>query len=222
VERRIESELRELRELILSMVGYVEQAIEFVALCISEKSDRYFSQVRDVEKKINLAHVEVDNKILELLARMSPVAADLRLIIAIAKINTDLERMGDQSMNITHNLEDFFKVRDFAVDVQIVDMSKKVQSMVRKSLDAFVKLDAGLANEVLASDDEIDAYKNRTFKILVPYMQANTGHIEASLDMILIARNFERMADHATNIAEGVIFACTGRDVRHGMDRKND
>jgi phosphate transport system protein len=212
VERRIESELRELRELILSMGGYVEQAIEFVALCISEKSDRYFSQVRDVEKKINLAHVEVDNKILELLARMSPVAADLRLIIAIAKINTDL----------THNLEDFFKVRDFAVDVQIVDMSKKVQSMVRKSLDAFVKLDAGLANEVLASDDEIDAYKNRTFKILVPYMQANTGHIEASLDMILIARNFERMADHATNIAEGVIFACTGRDVRHGMDRKND
>ena len=222
MESRIETELRELRSRILSMGGDVEKAVESCVQGLTEKNPRHFDEVKKLEKRINNAHCEIDNQCLEILARMSPVAVDLRFILAVIKINTDLERMGDQCMNVTYNLQDFFKTDGIDVDIQLHEMAQKVRSMIRKSLDAFVKLDSKLADEVLSSDDEIDDYKNKSLEILTAYMKTHPNQIPAALDLILAARNFERMGDHATNIAEDVIFACTGEDVRHGLKTVNN
>jgi phosphate transport system protein len=217
MERRFEVELKELKNRILAMGGFVEQAVELATQALTARSALKLPEIRLLENRINEAHVEIDGRCLELLARQSPVAADLRLILAIIKINTDLERMGDQAINISYNVQDYSRRDRVELDLNLPHMSANVRVMVRDSLDAFMREDTGLAQKVLESDDEIDRLKNQVFKDLIPYMRAAPEKIEAALDLILIARNLERMADHATNIAEDVIFAFTGEDVRHGI-----
>jgi phosphate transport system protein len=217
MERRFEGELKNLKSRILEMGGFVEQAIEKATLALDERNLLRLDEIRGLENKINDAHIAIDNLCLELLARQSPVAADLRLILAIIKINTDLERMGDQAVNISYNTEDYLARPKVEQQVNLPQMASLVKVMVRHSLDAFMREDTTLAQNVLESDDEVDEFKNRVFSQLIPYMQQCPDKIEAALDLILIARNLERMADHATNIAEDVIFASTGEDVRHGL-----
>lgn len=221
MQRQFEGELRELKNRILAMGGLVEQAIEKSTQVLQSRETSGLESVRSVERKINEEHVAIDSICLEILARLSPVAADLRLILAIIKINTDLERMGDQSMNIAYNIEHYIK--DGGIDLQenlklnLPLMASSVRRMVRDALDAFMKADITLAQKVLESDDEVDAYKNKIFDTMVNFMRTKPDQIGSALDLILIARNLERMGDHATNIAEDVIFACTGEDVRHGQ-----
>lgn len=217
LERRADLEFKELKAQLLAMGGSVERALEHVTQALLDRDANKLVEVRSIEKKINEYHIDVDNRCCEVLARQGPVASDLRWILAVIKINADLERMGDQAMNVTYNLEHFFNHRAIQVDVELGTMARKVQVMVRDSLDAFVRLDTNLAEKVLESDDEIDGYKNRAFATLLEHMKAHPSQIEAALDLILVARNLERMADHATNIAEDVIFAGTGEDVRHGV-----
>jgi phosphate transport system protein len=217
MERRFEAELKDLKGRILAMGGYVEQAIEKATKALQERDASLLEAVHALEEKVNEAHMEIDNKCLEILARLAPVAADLRLILAVIKINTDLERMGDQAVNISYNTEHYISDARIDLAVNLPEMANQVKSMVRGSLDAFMRADIKLAQTVLESDDAVDALKNRVFQLLVPYMQQNPDKIEAALDLILIARNLERMADHATNIAEDAIFASTGEDVRHGV-----
>lgn len=217
MERKFESELKDLKNKILAMGGYVEQALDKATQALLERNPKKLEEVHQIERKINQAHIQIDSLCLEILARLSPVAADLRLILAIIKINTDLERMGDQAVNISYNAEHYLADRSIAVALNLPEMATLVKTMVRESLDAFMRADTQLAQKVLESDDEVDQFKNRVFSQLVPYMKDNSSNIEAALDMILIARNLERMGDHATNIAEDVIFACTGEDVRHGV-----
>lgn len=217
MERRFEAELKDLKNRILAMGGYVEQAIEFATLALNERNVKKLDQVHELEKKVNEAHIEVDSACLQAIARMSPLAADLRLIFAIVKINTDLERMGDQAVNIAYNAEHYLADRKIEIDLNFSKMSAVVRTMVRESLDAFMRGDIELAQKVLESDDQVDAFKNGVFDQLIPYMKTHPDQIETALDLILIARNLERMGDHATNIAEDVIFACTGADIRHGV-----
>lgn len=216
MERRFEAELKDLKGRILAMGGYVEQAIEKATEALEARDPSLLEAVHALEEKINEAHMEIDNKCLEILARLAPVAMDLRLILAVIKINTDLERMGDQAVNISYNTEHYITDKKIDVALNLTEMANQVKSMVRNSLDAFMRADIQLAQTVLESDDAVDANKNRVFDLLVPYMKQNPEKIEAALDLILIARNLERMADHATNIAEDAIFASTGEDVRHG------
>ncbi|MGZ3685698.1 MAG: phosphate signaling complex protein PhoU, partial [Bdellovibrionota bacterium] len=152
----------------------------------------------------------------ELLARQSPLAADLRLVIAILKISTDLERMGDQAVNISYNAKDYLEGEPVKDLVDIPRMAKEVKAMVRDALDAFVRQDRTLAEEVLLKDDVVDNLKDKVFHELIAYMTRTPTNIKQALDLILIARNLERLGDHATNIAEDVIFAVTGDDIRHG------
>jgi phosphate transport system protein len=184
---------------------------------LTARDRKEIEEVHALETKINEKHIEIDNSCLEVLARLAPVAADLRLILAIIKINTDLERMGDQAVNISYNAEHYLEDREVTVQMNLPRMAEIVREMVRDSLDAFLNEDTVLAQEVLERDDAVDELKNKAFEILVHYMRQNPNNIEAALDLLLIARNLERMADHATNIAEDVIFACTGEDVRHGI-----
>ncbi len=216
MERRFETELKNLKGRILEMGGYVEQAIDVATEALHERNSAKLDGVHSLERKVNEAHVSIDNACVELLARQSPFAADLRLIIAIIKINTDLERMSDQAVNISYNAEHYLKDHRIDLADDLAKMGILVKAMVRNALDAFMLQDTALAQAVLEADDEVDAYKSRMFELLLPFMKTEPTLVESALDLILIARNLERMGDHATNIAEDVIFACTGEDVRHG------
>ena len=216
MERLLVSELKDLKSQILAMGGFVEQAIDIATRALQTRDRRRLDEVYALEAKINVAHKAVDNECVKILARQSPVAADLRLILAIIKINTDLERMGDQSVNICHNAEHYMTVPVVEAANVIPKMASLVRKIVRNSLDAFMSADIELAQKVLESDDEIDALRDSSFAGQLAFMKSNPEEVEGALDLILISRNLERLADHATNIAEDVIFAYTGEDVRHG------
>lgn len=198
------------------MGGHVERALAEVTAGLSERNTARFALVHEIEKKINEEQIRVDNSCLSLLAKQSPVAKDLRLVLSIIKINTDLERMGDQSVNIAYTGTDYLTRAPLAIAGELQKMGDLVRRMVKESLDSFVRGDTEAAKRILETDDLVDETKNRVFRELTEHMKTNPKDVEASLDLILIARNLERLGDHATNIAEDVIFAQTGKDVRHG------
>jgi phosphate transport system protein len=211
----LETGLRELKEQLLAMAGNVERAIELATEALLEWNPSKIQPVLEVEKKINQAHLEIDDGCVKLLALHQPMAADLRLIVATLKINTDLERMGDQSVNIARNAERYLKEAPLKPLVDLPKMSHEVRAMVRGALDAFVTRSEEASRKVLSSDDAVDAYKNKIFRDVLDHLKQNPGDIEQGLNLILIARNLERIGDHATNIAEDVIFAISGEDIRH-------
>jgi phosphate transport system protein len=216
MERQIDSEIRELKELILTMGGCVEKAIEESTQALILREPKRFAAVFELESSVNQLHIKVDETCVRILARQSPLAADLRWIIASIKINTDLERMGDQAVNIAHNGARYLTEPPLKPLIDLPRMSQEVRQMVRGCLDAFVRKDMELAEEVLNRDDVVDGLKNEIFEELRNYMIKDPLSIERSLNLILIARNLERLGDHATNIAEDVIYALTGQDIRHG------
>lgn len=214
--RHFEQDLQNLKDQILVMGGHVEQAVDAATRALMEKKPQDLKKVHEIEALINREHMAVDEACVQLLARQSPLAADLRLVIAVLKISTDLERMGDQAVNIAHNAKEYLEGEPIKELLDIPEMAKEVKVMVRDSLDAFLRRDGALAQEVLKKDDKVDALKDKVFQDLIQYMSANPKNVEQALDLILIARNLERLGDHATNIAEDVIFAATGKDIRHG------
>lgn len=216
MERSIDGQLDELKRHIVMMGGHVEKAIQEVIVALLKKEEFRFQSVHKMEEQINEDQVRVDNFCIQLLAKQSPVAKDLRMILSILKINTDLERMGDQATNIAFTAQDYFKRKPVPQAQVLVKMSEVVRHMVKESLDSFVRGDVVLAKKILLMDDEVDTMKNQVFKDLTAHMKANSQDVEASLDVILMARNLERLGDHATNIAEDVIYAITGQDIRHG------
>ncbi|HEY8278324.1 MAG TPA: phosphate signaling complex protein PhoU [Bdellovibrionota bacterium] len=217
MHRHFETELKDLKEQLVGMGGHVEQAVEISTQALIQRQPAMFKQVHELESRINREHIEVDESCLQLLARQSPLATDLRLVIAILKISTDLERMGDQAVNIAYNAKDYLESGEPIKELtDIPKMATEVRAMVRDALDAFVRQDRKLAEEVLLKDDQVDDLKDKVFHELIEYMTSNPTNIEPALDLILIARNLERLGDHATNIAEDVIFAVSGDDIRHG------
>ena len=221
MQRHFETELKNLKEQILAMGGHVEEAVEAATQALIQRKPEDLKKVHDLEEKINREHIEVDESCLQLLARQSPLAADLRLVIAVLKISTDLERMGDQAVNIAYNAKDYLKGEPIKDLVDIPKMAAEVRAMVRDALDAFVRQDGDLARKVLEKDDAVDALKDQVFQDLIAFITQNPTKVAQSLDLILIARNMERLGDHATNIAEDVIFAATGKDIRHGKSQKS-
>lgn len=216
MQRNIDLELMILKKMIVEMGQSVEKAVEEATQALIEKKTERLDQVRLLENKINAFHLEVDEKCLKIIASQSPLAADLRLILAILKINSDLERMGDQAMNISYNVRDYLKRGSLPQAAKISDMAKNVRKMINDSLEAFLRGDVELSEKVLLQDDAVDAGKNQMFRDLIVEMKQDPNCVENALDLILISRNLERLGDHATNIAEDVIFASTGRDIRHG------
>jgi phosphate transport system protein len=216
VDRAIDLQMESLKQMILLMGGYVESALSEVTIGLLQKQEQRFELVHELESKINKEHVSIDEYCVNMLAKNAPVAKDLRMVVSILKINTDLERMGDQTVNIAYTGRDYLKRAPLAQAQKISRMSELVRVMVRGSLDSFVRADAEAAKKILLMDDEVDELKNEMFQILSAHMKHNPQDVESSLDLILVARNLERLGDHATNIAEDVIFAQTGKDIRHG------
>lgn len=217
MERAIDTQLEELKKTILLMGGHVEKSLTQVTTALLTKDVSLFGEVPGIENSINKDHVRVDEMCMNILAKQGPVAKDLRLILSVLKINNDLERMGDQTVNISYSGKDYLgRNPNQSQLADIEKMSDIAGRMVKGSLDCFVRGDVEKAKKILLMDDEIDELKAKVFKDNVAHMKTHPEDIEASLDLILIARNLERLGDHATNIAEDVIFAFTGKDVRHG------
>lgn len=215
MHRIVDDELTQLKKQLMEMGGHVEKAVDAAIQALTERRPEKFQEVFEVEKLINREHLQVDEKCLQILAKQSPLATDLRLVIACIKINTDLERMGDQAVNIAHNGRYYLNEPELKPLIDIPRMAQEARLMIQEALEAFVKRDLTLARKVLDRDDGVDALKNRIMRDLVALMQTDSKTVERGLALILIARNLERLGDHATNIAEDVIFAVTGDDIRH-------
>ncbi len=215
--RHIDAELQGLKDLALQMGGCVEKAFENACKTItSAREDKAFEEVRKHEARINDLQILIDESCVNVLAKQAPVAKDLRLVIAITKINTDLERMGDQAKNIAYAAGDLYKAWPQAVlPPQIPQMMAEVRGMVRSVLDAFARRDVDLSRKVLRQDDLIDDLKDALIKDMKVKMKSGADQIEIGLAFIMIGKNLERLADHATNIAEEVIYLATGTDIRH-------
>ncbi|WP_374078444.1 phosphate signaling complex protein PhoU [Bdellovibrio bacteriovorus] len=217
MERAIDTQIEDLKKMILLMGGHVEKSLAQATAALLSRDLGMFEQVHAIEKLVNEDHIKVDNACMNVLAKQGPVAKDLRLVLSIVKINNDLERMGDQAVNISHTGKDYLGRKPIQAQLSdIQKMSEIAGRMVKGSLDSFVRGDVEQAKKILSMDDEMDALKNKVFKDATAHMKSHSEDVEAGLDLILIARNLERMGDHATNIAEDVIFAFTGKDVRHG------
>ncbi|MGH9342205.1 MAG: phosphate signaling complex protein PhoU [Terriglobia bacterium] len=219
--RHFEEELDGLRKHLLEMSGLVESAVYHSVHALVEKDESLAQLVFKNEARINQMEIEIDEMAVRLLALDQPVAADLRLITAAIKINNDLERMGDLALNIAERAVSLTRESTVNALIDIPYMANLVESMVRKSLDSFVKKDAALARNVLVSDDAVDDLRTGIYKELILYMEANPDRIRQGLGLIFVARNLERIADHATNIAEDVLFLVDGVDVRHHAETHN-
>lgn len=218
MERIIDSQLEDLKKLMLEMGGQVEKALQITMDGLLKKENRLLQQVHHVETQINELQIKIDNACLQILAMQGPVAKDLRLILSIIKINTDLERMGDQCVNISHLGRELIE-RGYTSSMQDIEsMSLIVRQMVKEALDSFVKMDLQIAQRILKMDDQVDQLKNKINTESIHKMKSEPADIQSLMDKTLIARNLERLGDHATNIAEDVIFAFSGRDVRHGAN----
>ncbi len=208
--------LEELRERLLAMAGLVEQAIQRAIEAYATRDVRLCELVRMAEPTVDRMEREIDELALDLLATEQPAASDLRFILAVIRINADLERVGDQAVNIAHRVQDLGTMPELDLSVDIPQIASLAAAMVRKSLQAFVDRDQAMANEVLAMDDEVDALNRNAFRILGERIKSDPVVTQQALNALVISRNLERVGDHATNIAEDVIFWVTGADVRHG------
>ena len=213
---RFHQELDELKHRILAMAGMAEQAIDLAVQAYAQRDLALCKRVLDNESAINRAEREVDELAIDLLAMQQPMAVDLRFILAVIKINADLERVGDQAVNIAQRVMNMIELSPTDLPVDIPAMAARVRAMVRDALRSFIEGDSELAKHVLEADDEIDRLNHEAFAELSRCMQTKPDSAVQALDALSIARNLERVADHATNIAEDVIFWVRGADVRHG------
>lgn len=210
-----EAELQTLRNQLLTMGGLVEERVHRAVHALVHRREEEAQRIIATDDEINDLQIDIDNRCLKLLATQSPLAVDLRLITSAMKINADLERVGDQAVNIAESVLVLIPQPPLKPLIDIPRMAGIAEKMVRDALDAFVKKDAALARDVLHRDDEVDELKDQVFRELLTYMMADPGTIQRALSLILISRNLERIADHATNIAEDVIFIAEAKDVRH-------
>jgi phosphate transport system protein len=213
--RHFEDALEALKERLLAMGGLAEERVRSAVVGLSERDPHLVEQVLSGDEPINDLHIEVDDRCFKLLALHQPMAADLRAIVAAVKINTDLERVGDLAVNIAEAAKRYLHHPPVKPLIDIPRMGTIAQTMLRDSLDAFVRRDTALAERVLAEDDVLDALKTQIFRELLTFMLSDPTTIEAALDLILVSRHLERIGDHATNIAEDVIFLVSAKDVRH-------
>jgi phosphate transport system protein len=213
---RFQQGLDELKEKLLRMGGLAEQAIDRANEAYRTRDSKFCQMVFSGESAINDAERDIDELALDLLAMQQPMAIDLRFILAIVKINSDLERVGDQAVNIAQRVLDLISEPEIQLPVDIPRMADSVSTMVQRSLESFLDGKAEVAEAVLQMDNIVDRMKDEAFVVLVQKMHDDPSATRRALNVLLISRALERIADHATNIAEDVIFWVRGADVRHG------
>ena len=220
IQRHFDDELEGLKERLLQMANLVEKTILLSVQALVDKKRELAQQIIGSDDAINMLEVEIDEVSLKLLALHQPQAGDLRFITSIMKINNDLERMGDLAVNIAERTVELLKYPVLKPLIDIPRMANLAQGMLRDSLSAFVNRDAKLAKSVCERDDEVDNLNNQIFRELLTYMLQDPTAIERAVDLILVGRNLERIADHATNICEDVIYMVNGRTIKHHIGER--
>ena len=213
--RHFQEELETMQSRLLEMGGLAEERVRAAVRGLTTRDAGLIEKVMRGDEPVNRLHIEVDERCFRLLALYQPMATDLRAIVAAVKINSDLERVGDLAVNIAEAATRYVTHPPVKKLIDIPKMGEIAQSMLRDSLDAYVKRDTALAQHVLNEDDLLDALKTTVFRELLTYMLHDATTVEPALDLILISRHLERIGDHATNIGEDVIFMVSALDVRH-------
>ncbi len=221
MERHFEKKLDELKERLLWMGTLAERAVHRAVHSVLDGDIKLAESVLEDETPINVLQIEIDDFVVQLLALNQLMAADLRFVLAVSRINNDLERIGDQAVNIAQSSQRILRHPRVKPYVDLPRMSELAEEMVRDALNAVVRRDVELAQSVLRRDDEVDLLRDQMFRELLTYMMGDSSVIFPAFELILVAKNLERIGDHATNIAEDVIYIVAGQDVRHPtVDRR--
>ncbi len=216
MERHMEEVQADLVRRLLTMGGRAEEMIRLGSGALVGGQAGRLAEVFRLEEEVNRLHLEVDERVLSFFARYQPAASDLRFAIAASRMNADLERIGDQAVNVAQNAGAMLALPAAErLLLEVPRMADLAIAMLRDALDAFARRDVTLARSVIQRDDEEDRLKRESLLELVKLMQADGAHVPGGIALLLIARNLERIGDHATNIAEEVIFMVQGRDIRH-------
>lgn len=213
--RHFAEELEALKGLILTMGGLAEERLREAIRALVERDHLALGAVIAGDSRIDSLQVEVDQRCFTLIALHQPVAVDLRTVVSVLKISADLERVGDFAVNIGESAQRYLQHPPVKPLIDLPRMADLALNMLHESLDAFVSKDVSLARSVLRKDDWLDGLKNQIFRELLTYMLGDRRTIEPGLELILISRHLERVGDHATNVAEDVIFIVEARDIRH-------
>jgi len=221
MERHLDEELKQVKEKLLRMATLVEESIAQSIQGLREEREDLPREVLRREDEINRLDVEVESLGLKLLVLNQPMALDLRLISSVLHIGRDLERMGDLAVNIAERTLELIKQLPLKPLLDIPRMADSAQRMVRDSITAFVERNAELARDICRRDNEVDALNDQVFRELLTYMMQDSSAIARAVDLILVGRNLERIADHATNIAEDVIYFVEGKSIKHHSEQKS-
>jgi phosphate transport system protein len=221
MERHFERDLEELKERLLWMGSLAERAVHQAIHSVLEADEKLARAVLDEEPVINELQIEIDDRVVQLLALYQLMAADLRFVLTVSRINSDLERIGDQAVNISQSAMRVIRHPRVKPYVDLPRMSELAEGMMRDALNALVHKDTDLARKILLRDDEVDGLRDQIFRELLSYMMGDSAVVFPAFELILVAKNLERIGDHATNIAEDVIYMVAGNDVRHAApDRR--
>ncbi len=215
MNRHFDEQLQDVLKKIVMMGTITESMIEIAIRILMERDESLADEVFRREEEVNRMQVEIDSEAVRLTATQQPVAKDVRFLFVTSKVVTDLERIADQAKNICQNARFVLDAPPLKPMVDLPVMAESVQRMVRNSLNAIVGRDCGLAEQVMREEKRVDALRDQIFRTCLTYMMADPGTIQRAMSLILISRNLERIGDHATNIAEEVIYWIQGRDVRH-------
>jgi len=215
MQRHFDDQIQELLQKLVLMGSMADTMISLALKCLVERDRQYVAQVKAKEVEVNALQIDIDDRCVKLTALQQPVGGDVRFLFMASRIANELERIADQAINICQSAEYVLQAAPLKPLIDIPIMADVAQKMVRESIDALVKRDCTLADKVLEEEDKVDAFRNQIFRELLTYMMADPGTISRALSLILISRNLERVGDHATNIAEEVIYLVKGRDVRH-------
>jgi phosphate transport system protein len=217
--RHFHEELSKLKDRLLDMSGRVVDSVDLAMRAIHQGDPALADKVIQQDREIDLLEVDIENTVTSLLALQQPMAKDLRLLLATLKISNDLERVGDHGVNIAGSAKRLPRTRSFQLPPELNEMTRRAREMLSDVLSAFVRSDAKAAYDVCRRDDEVDALHRSLFRILLTHMAEDPHTISSAIELFLVSRNLERVADLATNIGEDVIFLVEGKSIKHTMGR---
>jgi phosphate transport system protein len=218
MDRQIDTELNALNEKLLHMARLAEESVALAVRSLKERKEGLAQDVFQRERDLHLLEIEIDELCMRLLALRQPVAGDLRFITSAMKIASELERVGDLAVNIAEVSVELLKQPSLKPLNDIPRMAVLAQGMIKDSLDAFVNRDESLARAVCQRDDQVDGLNDQIFRVLLTYMMGDRETINRAVGLILIGRHLERIADHATNIGEDVIYLVVGKTIKHHIE----
>jgi phosphate transport system protein len=214
--RHLQRDLDQLKKRILALGAMAEERVRMAVKAMEDRDSELAERIVGIDHEIDEAEMEIEEECLKILALHQPVAVDLRFLSAVIKINNDLERIGDEAVNIAERVQIISKREKLGIPFDFSAMAEKTEEMLRTSLDAVVNLDLDLAVKVIVSDDEVDAFEKEAYDVIKKAIETHPDRVGHLINLFLISRHLERIADHAQNIAEEVIYMIEGEIVRHG------